>query len=73
MGAPLYDTFVVFLQRPDLRFALAPGREVLADMQWMALDQLPERDRAHLWAAGLMGVPEFFAEVDRWGNAISYP
>jgi hypothetical protein len=39
----------------------------------MALPEIPERDRAFLWAAGLMGIEEFLTEVSSWGNAISYP
>jgi ADP-ribose pyrophosphatase YjhB (NUDIX family) len=47
--------------------------QVLADMQWLALSEIPERDRAFLWAAGLLGVDAFFAEVERWGDRTSYP
>lgn len=47
--------------------------QVLVEVQWLALREIPERDRAFLWAAGLLGVDEFFEEVSGWGNAISYP
>jgi hypothetical protein len=39
----------------------------------MILAEIPERDRAYLWAAGLLNVPEFLEEVSGWGDAISYP
>ncbi len=49
------------------------GEEVLAAVKWLALDDVPERDRAFLWAAGLLGVEGFLQEVEGWGDAISYP
>jgi 8-oxo-dGTP diphosphatase len=52
---------------------VAPGAEVLAAVRWLALDEIPERDRAFLWAAGLLGIREFVQLVERWGDAISYP
>jgi 8-oxo-dGTP pyrophosphatase MutT (NUDIX family) len=52
---------------------VAPGCEVLADLRWLALSELAERDRAFLWAAGLLGVERFWSEVEGWGAAISYP
>jgi len=45
----------------------------LVDVQWMTLVEIPERDRAFLWAAGLLGVGTFWAEVSRWGDDTSYP
>jgi len=47
--------------------------QVLVDVAWLSLAELPERDRAFLWAAGLLGVPEFLAEVTGWGDTVSYP
>jgi 8-oxo-dGTP diphosphatase len=47
--------------------------QILVEVRWMALSEIPERDRAFLWAAGLLGIEEFLAEATRWGNAISYP
>jgi len=52
---------------------VAPGQEVLVAVQWLRLDEIPERDRAFLWAAGLLGAGGFFGEVERWGDRISYP
>lgn len=49
------------------------ANQVLANMKWVTLSEIPERDRAFLWAAGLLGVEGFFAEVSDWGDSISYP
>ena len=46
---------------------------ILVEVRWLGLDQLPERDRAYLWAAGLLSVPRFADLVDGWGSAVSYP
>jgi ADP-ribose pyrophosphatase YjhB (NUDIX family) len=51
----------------------AETAQVLCDVAWMALDEIPERDRAFLWAAGLLRVPSFLDKVERWGDALSYP
>jgi ADP-ribose pyrophosphatase YjhB (NUDIX family) len=45
----------------------------LTDVQWMTLAEIPERDRAFLWAAGLLGIETFWAEVSKWGLEVSYP
>lgn len=47
--------------------------QILVDMQWLALSEICERDRAYLWAAGLMDVLPFLEELSRWGDDISYP
>jgi ADP-ribose pyrophosphatase YjhB (NUDIX family) len=47
--------------------------QILKEVRWMMLDVIPERDRAYLWAAGLLCVPDFLAVVSSWGDAISYP
>ena len=54
---------------------VAAGKQSLAlrDVQWLRLSEIPERDRAFLWAAGLLGVVGFWAEVSDWGDSISYP
>ena len=54
---------------------VAAGRQaqVLVDMQWLRLRDIPERDRAFLWAAGLLGAGDFISEVERWGDDRSYP
>ena len=52
---------------------VAPGQEVLADMRWLRLGEIAERDRAFLWAAGLLGIGGFWREAEGWGDRISYP
>ncbi|MBN1875318.1 MAG: NUDIX hydrolase [Anaerolineae bacterium] len=52
---------------------LQATEQVLARMAWLTLAEIPERDRAFLWAAGLLGVAAFFTEVSRWGDSVSYP
>jgi 8-oxo-dGTP diphosphatase len=47
--------------------------EGLLDVKWLTLAEIPERDRAFLWAAGLLGIEEFLVEVSEWGDKISYP
>jgi ADP-ribose pyrophosphatase YjhB (NUDIX family) len=47
--------------------------QILSEVRWIHLADIPARDRAFLWAAGLLGVEEFLAEVESWGNQISYP
>jgi len=53
----------------------AEGKQapVLVDMQWLRLSEIPERDRAFLWAAGLLGVSDFLSQVESWGCDTSYP
>jgi 8-oxo-dGTP diphosphatase len=70
-------TFLVEIgeQQPGLGFdpEVAPGCEILSDVRWMVLAEIPERDRAFLWASGLLAVKEFYDEVETWGDAVSYP
>ncbi|RKU14670.1 hypothetical protein C6501_07955 [Candidatus Poribacteria bacterium] len=37
--------------------------QVLVDVAWICLNELTERDRAFLWTAGLLTIPEFFEEI----------
>ena len=48
-------------------------KQVLIDVQWLALSEIPEQGRVYLWAAGLLGIGEFLSEVSGWGDMISYP
>jgi len=48
-------------------------RDILLEVKWMSLDEISERDRAFLWAEGLMSLPQFFDEVKSWNDDISYP
>ena len=62
-------------QQPSLGHdpEVAKGEEVLVDVRWMLLSEIPERDRVFLWAAGLLGVGDFLKEVESWDNQLSYP
>ena len=45
---------------------------VMADRK-ISLKELSEKDRAFLWAYGLMDVGDFFDVLLSWGDEISYP
>lgn len=47
--------------------------QILVDVRWLTLAEIPERDRAYMWAAGLMNIPVFLEEVSSWGDELSYP
>ena len=47
--------------------------QAIRDVRWLALREFTERERAFLWAYGLLDVEGFFDEVVRWGHEISYP
>jgi 8-oxo-dGTP diphosphatase len=70
-------TFLVDIGNQQPQLGIDPefehGKQILADMRWLKLDEIPERDRAFLWAAGLLGIPEFCADVSAWGDELSYP
>ena len=51
----------------------AQDKQILAEIRWMFLSEIPERDRAYLWAFGLLGVKALLAVVEGWGDALSYP
>jgi ADP-ribose pyrophosphatase YjhB (NUDIX family) len=62
-------------QTPSLGYdpEFAPGEELLVGVRWLRLGEIPERDRAFLWRAGLLDVGGFWPQVKEWGNRISYP
>lgn len=49
------------------------NNQPIKDVCWLALDQLSEKDRAFMWAYGLMEINGFYDEVIKWGDRISYP
>ena len=57
----------------DPEVALGQQALALCDVQWLRLSEIPERDRALLWGAGLLGIATFLTEALDWGNSISYP
>ena len=70
-------SFVVDIgqQSPQLGYdpELESDSQVLFDVQWLSLRQIPERDRAFLWASGLIAITQFRDEIEGWGDEISYP
>ena len=49
------------------------GVQAIKNVCWKELKELSEKDRAFLWAYGLMDVEGFFEEVLSWGDEVSYP
>ncbi len=53
---------------------LSPEEQSIIGVAWKSLDEIAERDRAYLFGAGLMRVPEFHDMVLQWkDDDISYP
>jgi 8-oxo-dGTP diphosphatase len=71
------DTFLIDIGNQEPHMGSDPefskDDQILVDVQWLSLPEISERDRAYLWAAGLLIVPEFLDEVSSWGDALSYP
>jgi ADP-ribose pyrophosphatase YjhB (NUDIX family) len=70
-------TFQVEIGSQEPRMGADPefahDNQILTDVRWLTLTEIPERDRAYLWAAGLMSIPNFLDEVSNWGDELSYP
>jgi 8-oxo-dGTP pyrophosphatase MutT (NUDIX family) len=48
--------------------------QTIKGVKWLALNEIAERDRAYLFGAGLMRIPQFHDEVLSWrDDEISYP
>jgi 8-oxo-dGTP diphosphatase len=45
----------------------------MVEVRFLRLREIAERDRAFLWAAGLLGVGDFWRTVEAWGDDPSYP
>ena len=50
-----------------------PDDPILTGVRWLALDEITEVDRAYLWSAGLLSIPQFAHELDTWAREISCP
>jgi 8-oxo-dGTP diphosphatase len=63
------DTFLVDIgdQTPHVGTdpELQADAQILTNVAWLTLPQLPERDRAYLWTAGLLAVADFPVWVSR--------
>jgi 8-oxo-dGTP pyrophosphatase MutT (NUDIX family) len=70
-------TFLVEIKNQEPHMGTDPEfskeDQILVDVSWLTLAEIPERDRAYLTAAGLMSIPDFLDEVSSWGDALSYP
>ncbi len=70
-------TFLVEIADQEPHMGVDPefthADQILVDVRWMTLAEIPERDRAYLWAAGLLSVPGFVEQVSSWGDSLSYP
>ncbi len=66
-------TFLVDIGDQTPSIGTHPTDKFLTNMKWVTLSEIPERDRTFLWAAGLLGVVGFWAEVSGWGDCVSYP
>ena len=51
----------------------ADKEQSITNVTWKRLDELSEKDRAFLWAYGLLEVGDYFEFVLNWGDDISYP
>lgn len=53
---------------------LPAEEQSIIGVKWLELHEIAERDRAYLFGAGLMRIPEFHDIVLQWGDdVISYP
>lgn len=70
-------TFLIDIGKQEPKLGHDPEFELdnqpLIDLKWLSLEEISERDRAFLWASGLLVVGHFIDEVSDWGNDISYP
>jgi ADP-ribose pyrophosphatase YjhB (NUDIX family) len=70
-------TFLVDIGDQEPRLGYDPefgkNEQLLVELKWHHLSEIPERDRAFLWAAGLLSIEGFLKEVESWGESISYP
>ncbi len=73
--------YVFLVDVPDVQEAIVGsdpevpegGVQSIKNVCWKELTELSEKDRAFLWAYGLMEVDGFFEEILSWGDEISYP
>ena len=72
-------TFLVDIGAQQPRLGVDPEAvqagvpQALVDVRFLRLDEITERDRAFVWAAGLLGVEEYWKLVESWGDELSYP
>ena len=75
-GTRCHVTFHVNIGTQEPKLGYDPevvGTPILQGVGWYVLNEICERDRAFLWAAGLYQVEEFAKELGSWSDDISYP
>lgn len=50
-----------------------PDNPPLQAVMWRDLSEISEKDRAFLWAYGLIYVADFFKTISAWGDEVSFP
>ena len=65
------DSFLVEIGHQAPR--LNSDWQELEQIKWMTISEIPEKNRVFLWAAGLLGIEQFWTEVLSWDDRISYP
>jgi ADP-ribose pyrophosphatase YjhB (NUDIX family) len=76
MGIRCHMTFHVDIGEQEPKLGYDPefiDAPILQGVGWYALNEICERDRAFLWAAGLFQIEEFTKEISTWSDDISYP
>ena len=64
----------IYYRAAEVDPELSESEQTIVGVTWRTLEEIAERDRAYLFGAGLMRVPEFHDEVLKWpDDAISYP
>jgi len=72
----IFYTFHVDIgdQTPSLGYDPEMGaQQILTEVCWMSLNEIPEVDRAFLFASGLLSIATFYKEVTSWSRTISHP
>ncbi|MCL2774294.1 MAG: NUDIX hydrolase [Oscillospiraceae bacterium] len=75
-GMLIHVTYLVDIGSQEPTLGYDPeviGVPILQGVGWYALNEVCERDRVFLWAAGLYQVETFAKELHSWGDDISYP
>ena len=75
-GMKYHVTYLVDIgeQNPTLGFdPELIENPILQGVDWYSLNEICERDRVFLWAAGLYQVEVFAKELQSWSDDISYP
>ena len=61
-----YYTYLIEIGTQEVSLGTDPElkeNQILVDIAWMGLNELTERDKAFLWTAGLLTIPEFSEEI----------